>query len=68
MCRWIHVFNANCIETPVRHGKLYRDVRVKLSDELCDVKLVLGDTYLLIGTFDLFTQTYFAWNFQQIEQ
>lgn len=68
MCRWIQVFNAEHIETPVQYGKLYRDVRVKLSDELCNVKLVLGDAYLLIGTFDIFTQTYISWNFEKIEK
>lgn len=68
MGRWIQVFEAENIETPVRYGKIYRDVRVKLSDDMCHVPLVLGDVYLLIGTFDIFTQTYIAWNFQRIEQ
>lgn len=67
MCRWIQVFDAQHIETPVQYSQLYRCVRVKLSDELSNVKLVLGDTYQLIGFFDIFTQTYIAWNFEQIK-
>lgn len=68
MGRWIQVFEAANIETPVQYGKIYRDVRVKLSDDLCNVPLLLGGIYLLIGTFDIFAHTYIAWNFQQIEQ
>lgn len=61
--REVRVFSARSVDTPVQYGQLYRDVKVKLSDELCDVDMILGQFYMLIGTYDIINQIYIAWNF-----
>lgn len=63
-CRLIRVFNAESLETPNRFWKISRDIQVKLSDELCDAVMVLGQIYVLIGTYDILSQIYIAWHFQ----
>ncbi|XP_055322454.1 uncharacterized protein LOC129578226 [Sitodiplosis mosellana] len=67
-CRMVRVFNAKCLETPIRYGEISRNVQVKLSDELCDAEMVLGQIYVLIGTYDILNQTYVAWQFQRINE
>lgn len=62
-CRWIRVFNAECYETPIQYERIYRDVNVKLSDDLSTVQLLLGHIYILTGTYDIINQTFVAWNF-----
>lgn len=40
-------------------------MQVKLSDELCDVEMILGQFYIAIGSFDVRTKTYIACNFYE---
>lgn len=62
------MFDSTSVEQPCNYGQIHRSVRVKLSDEMCDVDMVLGEIYILTGTYDIMTHTYIPWNFQKFQE